>query len=127
MFNRVEADMLYSSVYSRWTVCSTCYKFWEKTGSNEACSVKATDTLEYRGFTTFEYFQRPPTDKRASVIDDTFLTKLPRRTNISRDAPKRNYFKGFVFLDKSVWEKSIYEMKIFKKKRRLKFVRYFVN
>lgn len=76
MFNRVEADMLYSSVYSRWTVCSTCYKFWEKTGSNEACSVKATDTLEYRGFTTFEYFQRPPTDKRASVIDDTFLTKL---------------------------------------------------
>lgn len=131
MFNRVEADIRYVIFIGVFAMDGLQYvlQILRKDRilrSNKACSVKATDTLEYRGFTTFEYFQRPP-DKRASVIDDTFLTKLPRRTNISRDAPKRNYFKGFVFLDKSVWERSIYEMKIFKKKRRLKFVRYFVN
>ena len=111
-------QMLYSQ--RRWTlVCSLRVTNSEKRPDrSEACSVKATDTLQYRGFATFEYFQRripsPPTREyrwlmtRNSPVGQTWNSLAPPTRLFSAC----NYFSK----RKSIYKYTSKDL-IFKRKR----------
>lgn len=83
IFSLVECNIIFIDVFTaadgRFAVRVTnSEKRW-----NEACSVKATDTLEHRGFATFEYFQR----QHLLLADEREYQWLMTRLNSSPPRP----------------------------------------